>query len=185
MYGLVNRAIEEMVCGSQGEETWERIKCEAGVDTDVFIGNQGYDDAITYRLVGAASQVLGLPPERILEAFGEHWVLKTARDGYGELLTAGGSSLSEFLQNLPSLHARINLMFPHLTPPSFSCTNVTAESMDFHYRSKRQGLAPFMVGLLRGLGKLFDTEVYIEHIEARSAGADHDVYHLRWRRTQP
>ena len=32
MYGLVNRAVEDLVCTNFGEETWEKIKEKAGVD---------------------------------------------------------------------------------------------------------------------------------------------------------
>lgn len=180
MYGLVNRAIEEMVFAAQGESAWETIKQRAGVDVDVFIGNEAYDDAITYRLVTAASEVLGIPVERILESFGEHWVLKTAHQGYGELLATCGNTFSEFLQNLPNFHVRVNLIFPHLRPPTFSCTHVESHSLQLHYRSERQGLAPFVIGLIRGLGKLFQTEVRIERMELRSQGSDHDIFHLRW-----
>ena len=64
MYGLVNKAVEEMVCMHHGEPAWERIKAQAGIDVDVFMSNEGYPDDVTYRLVGAASAVLGVPPSR-------------------------------------------------------------------------------------------------------------------------
>lgn len=37
MYGLVNKAIEGLVCDHYGEETWEKIKAKANVDIDTFI----------------------------------------------------------------------------------------------------------------------------------------------------
>ena len=40
MYGMVNKAIEEMVCMHHGEEMWERIMSKSGVDVDVFISNE-------------------------------------------------------------------------------------------------------------------------------------------------
>ena len=47
MYGMVNRAVEEMVCRQYGDATWEQIKRAVGVEVDVFIGNEGYPDALT------------------------------------------------------------------------------------------------------------------------------------------
>ena len=116
MYGMVNKAVEEMVRMHHGEETWEQIKSKAGVDVDVFISNEGYPDEITYKLVEAASEVLDTPAEAILEAFGHHWILHTASEGYGGLMRAGGKSLGEFLINLPNFHSRVVLMYPN--PPT-------------------------------------------------------------------
>ena len=104
MYGMVNKAVEEMVCMHHGEAMWEEIKAKAGVDVEVFMSNEGYPDEITYQLVGAASEVLKLPAEQILHDFGEHWVLHTAQEGYGGLMKAAGRNLPEFLRSLPNFH---------------------------------------------------------------------------------
>ena len=180
MYGMVNRAIEEMVCLNHGGAAWERIKDRAGVDVDVFISNESYADDITYRLVAAASAELGLPAEQVLEAFGEHWVLHTAREGYGGLLEAAGKSLPEFLASLPNFHSRIAMIFPQLQPPRFRCTDVTESSLTLHYYTNRTGLVPFVVGLLHGLGRRFDTPVTVRIVESRDQGADHDVFAVAW-----
>ena len=42
MYGMVNKAIEEMVTRHHGESTWAQIKAKAGVDVEVFMSNEGY-----------------------------------------------------------------------------------------------------------------------------------------------
>ncbi len=180
MYGMVNKAVEEMVCMHHGEQVWEQIKARAGVDVDVFMSNEGYPDEITYRLVGAASEVLGAPADRILEAFGEHWVLHTARDAYGGLLTAAGKTLPEFLHNLPNFHSRVAMIFPKLQPPRFECTEVEAGSLTLHYYTHRPGLAPFVVGLMQGLGKMYSTPVTVRRVRSREEGADHDVFDVRW-----
>ena len=114
---MVNKAVEDMVCAMHGEAMWEKVKERAGVDVDVFISNESYPDGMTYQLVWAASELSGTPPGQILEAFGEHWVLKTAHEGYGELLDAGGKSLAEFLINLPDFHARVSMVFPNRNRP--------------------------------------------------------------------
>ena len=79
MYGLVNKAVVDLVVNKFGEDTWVAIKKKAGVDHDLFVSMDAYPDDITYRLVGAASEVLGIPPAAVLEAFGEWWVLYTGR----------------------------------------------------------------------------------------------------------
>lgn len=180
MYGMVNKAVEEMVVSRFGQDTWEKIKARAGIEIDVFISNDPYPDDITYRLVGAASEVLKLPADKILEAFGEHWVLHTAREGYGSLMKAGGKTLRDFLINLPNFHTRVTMIFPKLQPPKFTCTDICDTSLNLHYQTHRPGLTPFAVGLIQGLGKMFNTAVKITVLQSTATGATHDVFHIEW-----
>lgn len=182
MYGMVNRALEEMIIERFGSSAWQRVKEQSAVDVEVFISNNGYPDEMTYKLVGAASQILEMPTDEILKAFGRHWVLQTARDGYGELLSAGGRDLPEFLRNLPAFHARVSLIFPHLRPPRFSCFDVTDDSLGLRYYSDRPGLAPFVLGLLNGLGEVFNTPVRVCQESSKGPGIDHDTFRIRWDR---
>jgi hypothetical protein len=48
MYGMVNKAVEDMVCMQFGEPVWEDIKSCAGVDIDVFMSNEAYPDETTF-----------------------------------------------------------------------------------------------------------------------------------------
>lgn len=182
MYGMVNRAVEDLVTARFGEETWEKVKRAAGVDLDAFISNEPYPDDLTYKLVTGASQVLGVPAGQVLELFGEHWILVTARNGYGDLLDASGRTLPQFLENLPNFHTRVALIFPALEPPHFRTTDVTTRSLRLHYTSRRAGLSSFVLGLLRGLSKMFDTPIAVEHARKKDDGADHDEFVVSWER---
>jgi hypothetical protein len=180
MYGMVNKAVEEMVTSQFGEETWEKIKAKTAIEDEIFISNECYPDELTFRLVASASETLGLTPEQVLEAFGMHWVLHTAREGYGELLAAGGTTLSEFLHNLPSFHSRLTLIFPKLEPPTFKVKELDDTSLRLQYYSHRSGLTPFVIGLLKGLGTMFNMPLEITVVETRETGADHEEFLLTW-----
>jgi hypothetical protein len=80
-----------------------------------------YPDQVTFDLVEAASEILKMPAEQILEAFGEHWIQFTVDEGYGKTMSLYGSSVPELLKNMGSLHAQIRLTFPELRPPSITC----------------------------------------------------------------
>lgn len=175
MYGLVNQAIEDMVRTRHGDPAWDRIKRRAGVDVDAFLAMEPYPDATSYALVHAASEELSEPPERLLEAFGEHWTLFTAQKGYGDLFRMGGATFREFMLNLHSLHTRVALSFPDLDPPSFWCSDVTDRSLRLHYQSRRPGLGPMVVGLVKGLGRHFGADVEITAVP-RAADADHEQF---------
>ena len=180
MYGLVNKALCEMVTHGHGAATWERIRTAAKVDVEVFISLDSYPDEITYQLVAAASEILGEEVPHLLHGFGRHWVLNTAAQHYGHLLQAGGRSFREFLLALPNFHARIALIMPQLVPPEFACSDVTDGALNLHYRSQRAGLAPFVEGLIDGLGELFRVRAVCRRLPAMSEGPGHTVFEVSW-----
>ena len=173
MYGLVNKGLEDLICKDHGEAAWQRIKNRAGVDTDGFLSMDVYPDQMTYGLVGAASEELGIPAEQLLRAFGRHWIVFTGRTGYAalfDLFAPNGAGLREFLKNLDNLHTRVGLSFPQLMPPSFRCLDEAGgRSTRLQYLSKRPGLAPMVEGLLEGLSDLFHTPIRIARIPAEES----------------
>ncbi|MDJ0788165.1 MAG: heme NO-binding domain-containing protein [Myxococcota bacterium] len=182
MVGLVNRALEELIVGEAGDATWKAVKEKAGLDINGFVGMDPYPDEITYRLVAAASEVLARPAEELLRAFGRHWILYTAEQGYGALLELGGGDLCEFLSNLDAVHARLRVGMPKLVPPGIECVGED-DGLRVTYRSHREGLAPMVVGLLEGLGERFETPVEVRHTLSRDPfDADpRDEFHLEFK----
>ena len=176
MYGLVNRALEELIRKEHGDAMWERIKADAGVDVEVFIRMDQYPDELTYKLVESASRALQTSAESLLHAFGQHWTLYTGREGYGALLSDAGSTLQDVLANLDDLHTRVGLMYPQLRPPSFRCTDVAPDRLVLHYYSSRSGLTPMVIGLVEGLGKRFGQQLRITPQLNRTQGDDHDSF---------
>jgi hypothetical protein len=180
MYGIVNKALQEMVCAEYGSETWQKILLKAGMIEEVFLSNEPYPDSTTYSIVGATSTLTGLPAEQLLQKFGRYWVLETGRRSYGHLLKSGGENLQDFLINLPNFHAKIFLIYPNLQPPEFQCQPVGAHSIKVKYFSHRAGLAPFVVGLLFGIGELFETTVTVKQTKTRAAANDFDEFLVVW-----
>jgi len=178
MYGLINKAVKDFVVDRFDAETWDSIRVQAGLEDDEFISMEPYPDETTYALVGAASEVLSMSSDDVLEAFGEYWTEYTGVAGYGELMKLGGDSLAEFLSNLDVLHVRVQLAFPELRAPSFKVTESTDERIVVHYYTERSGLAPFAKGLIQGLGRHFDTPVRVTHEWVGSAEDGHEVYEV-------
>lgn len=176
MYGLVNKAVEDLAVQLGGSGLWSAIVERAGLERPVFVAMEPYDDAVTFRLVEAASGILGLSRREVLEAFGAHWILYTGREGYGPLLSAMGTTLPQFLGNLDAMHSRVALSMPALRPPSFTCEELDDQSLLVRYWSERVGLAPMVTGLLRGLGARFDLDVTVTPTTPRPDGVDHDAF---------
>ncbi|NME67960.1 heme NO-binding domain-containing protein [Flammeovirga aprica] len=180
MYGIVNKAIEGLVTTNFGEEKWEKILEESGVDHDVFSTNEIYDDKITFDLAIAASEVLGISVSDVLIAFGKYWVLTTAKKHYGSLMETGGETLKEFFVNLPNFHSRVMLLYPNIQPPEFDVEYIGESEMKLKYFSQREGLTDFVHGLILGLGEAFDIEVETHLIQGRKDGLPYDEFSVKW-----
>ncbi len=180
MYGLVNKAIKDLIVNNHGENIWKQICNMSNFQDEEFIGMNSYPDRLTFDLVKNASIVLKEDSSNILEAFGEYWILYTADEGYGELMDLTGSNFVEFLSNLDMLHYRISNIMPHLAPPQFTTKNEMENSVELEYRSTRDGLVPMLFGLIKGLGKRFQLQLSIEQIQEKNENSDCYVFLIKW-----
>jgi len=174
VYGLINKSLRDMIIAQFGEPQWQAVLTASGVPSDSFLTMRSYDDEVTYRLAGAASEVLGAPVEDCLEMFGKYWVLETASKTYASLMDASGTSLHEFLENLNALHDRITGTFLNYIPPEFRIEELGGDRHRIHYISQRQGLTAFVTGLLHGLAERFGND--LEIIEQRNMPAETGEY---------
>lgn len=169
MYGLVNQAVKGFVEDHHGTEMWTRIHTKAGAPAS-FAAMSPYEDAITYNLVGAAAELLQVPAEKILFAFGEYWVEKVATAHYEAIMNRSGQTFLDFVKNLDHMHQRIRMTFPNYNPPSFRVVPLGPDQLQVDYYSDRPGLLPFVEGLFMALGRYYRTEVRIEPVAEPPAG---------------
>lgn len=179
MYGLVNRALQQLACANKGEAAWDEIRRRAGVKDEVFMRMDAYPDEITYKLVGAASEVLEVPVPALMRQFGRFWMRYTMDEGYGAMLNDLGSTFQEALAALDSMHARVALLYPELKPPAFRVSDVTPDSVSLQYYSHRPGLGQVVHGLVEGLATRFGIEVDVVQVYTREDGHDHDRFNIR------
>lgn len=180
MYGLVNAAFRELFVSKYGLNKWDDIRLKLGIVADEFATMEPYPDELTYQMVNCGAEVTGVPLDELLAAFGEHWVTFTDRAGYGALFDIAGDSLPDFLLALDELHVRVGRNFPKLKPPSFRFDVLDRSTMRMHYLTERNGLCPFVLGLLRGLSSRFCTPLGVETLACRALGADHCVFLLKF-----
>ncbi|KAK9401146.1 guanylate cyclase soluble subunit beta-2-like [Crotalus adamanteus] len=64
MYGFINTCLKSMVVEKYGEEIWENLRVQTGVQ-DTFFTFEVYKDEITMQLIDKACQMLG----RLLRGF--------------------------------------------------------------------------------------------------------------------
>lgn len=165
MYGLINKALKTMISDNHGPEVWDRVLQKSAVSEDSFTTMEQYNDDITYALVGATSEILETPAAVCLELFGHYWATVTAPNAYEMLFQSTGDNLFEFLDNINSLHDRITSTFIGYIPPHFIVTK-DKNTMELVYESQREGLTPFLIGIIKGLADRFEVQVEFQSIKA-------------------
>ena len=171
MYGLVNRAVKDLITENFGAAKWQEVAISAGVDEE-FISMESYNDEVTYHLVGAASELLDIPAAELLRQFGNYWIRFTADEGYGHILSLFGDTLDEFLARLGNdLHGRVAVTMPELKPPQFRTEKIAQHTYLVEYKSHRKGLMPMVHGLLEGLAIRFGESANITHKRSDQEGS--------------
>ncbi len=161
MYGLVHKSMRDYIKSSNGDKAWSDIESKLSLDESSFLALHAYDDAIIYGMVGAACEKLGKPADELLKAFGEYWITVTAKKSYGPLLNSYGASTFELCANLDAMHKHFASTFVGYRPPGFKTRSLTENSISLEYSSDRNGLVPFVEGLLSGMGILFEESLEI------------------------
>jgi hypothetical protein len=177
VYGLINEAMRRLVSESSGADAWSAIADRADAP-ETFAAMSYYDDDVTYALVAAASEVLGTPASALLRDFGHYWTTRVGPESYSDILGATGTDVVSVLDNLDLMHARLQSLYPELRPPSFSVSGEGEDSFEVRYRSERDGLEPFVVGLLEGLGDLYGTPATVAHVSAPAAEQPYHVFRM-------
>lgn len=180
MYGIVNKAIQGLITESHGEKIWDEIASELKLESKYFLSNESYPDSLTYDLIAKASEKTGISAADIMHSFGEYWVLNTGMKSYGSLMKAGGKDFGEFITNLPNFHSRVMLIYPKLNPPEFKVSEIQSNSIKLHYFSTREGLAHFVYGLIKGIAKIYETEVDVKMEEQNNKNEYKAQFNINW-----
>lgn len=176
MYGMVNQGIKHLVLSKFGQEKWEQICTEAKAQFKDFEMLKTYSDSSTYDFVGAASKVLGAPPETILKLYGNYWISFAASHGYEDMLAMFGPDLRTCLINLNQMHSHMGSFMPDIRAPQFNVTVKSEKVLEVVYVSERVGLIPFVEGLFEGLAERYKTKIQLKVIGPKDKGTLLEVH---------
>lgn len=169
MYGMIHRALRQMVLNERGKEAWASIELAAGVEPSDFISSATYPDEVTQRLLSISSEMLGQDMDDLLTQFGRFWIRYAETSSFAPILSFTGRDIVSFVANLDRMHRTIEDVMPHAIMPSFSVLTDNVGQMTIEYRSTRTGLAPFVTGLFLGLLDRFNLTGSVEIISKDSA----------------
>jgi hypothetical protein len=178
MYGLLNRAIKDLVESRFGEDTWRDVASRVSPDAFDFIAMKMYPDELTYDLVAAVSEVSGLTQHQVMDAFGEHWITYTGHIGHGDIISLMGDDTITFLKNLDAMHSRLMSIYTELEPPKFLIQEKGDGVYEMEYHSHRAGLWPIVIGMVRGLSALMKQNVAVRLIKSKTQPVGYDTFEL-------
>jgi hypothetical protein len=161
---MIHRAIYELLKSQHTRSEWETRKAELSIDPDGMISTLVYPDAQTQQLVTEAALLLGISPADFLQQLGRFWTPFAARGSYGYILDFTGKDLASFISGLDRMHQAVVSAMPHADVPSFTLVESRPVSLVVDYRSNRQGLEPFVTGLLYSLLDRFGHAGSVEYI---------------------
>jgi hypothetical protein len=162
--------LTELITKKFGKEKLDMILAASGLaDSKMYMRHfNGFDfsDEKFVEMVTNLCSILNITKEQAAEEFGQYWVCEYAPriypDYYENIKNAG-----DFLTKLDSIHVDVmanspsNIEAAH--PPRFDIKYVDENTLHIHYKSKRR-MIDFYIGLVKGVGKYFNTPMEIEKI---------------------
>lgn len=155
MYGLLLESIAAVLRQKYGNDTWEAIRRRAQVEITSFSIHEKYPEWMIPAIANAASEVTGESVRSLFDHFGKAFVSFVGKYGYDGVLTVLGRNMRDFLNGLDNLHEYLRFSYKEMNPPSFFCENESSQGLTLHYRSKRRGFVPYVVGQIKEVGRLF------------------------------
>lgn len=180
MYGLVNKAIRELVIEVSNEDTWDKICENIDFFEGDFVAMYPYEDKLTYDLVEETSKVLNKDANEVLLIFGKYWIDYTRKSKYGDLLDFENKSFVEIINSLDFLHDRIKDMMPDLNPPKFNAESVSDRKLKLQYESHRDGMLPMLHGLILGIGELYNLDLHFEVLKEMTESDRKAIVEISW-----
>lgn len=163
MHGLINRSIQRFVCDSYGVEIWIEIAAKANLDFVEFEAMLSYDDALTPRVLDAASNVLARPYDDIMEDIGSYLVSHPGFEALRRLLRFGGLDFEDFLHSLDDLHDRARLAVSDLDLPRLELCEQGAGHFSLICDARYAGYGHVMMGILRVMADDYGALALLEH----------------------
>jgi len=173
--GILFNVLEQTVVEGSGEEPWEDLLDEAGLD-GIYTSLGSYPDEDLFHLVGAAAGHFQWSTDDVLiwagrQAIPHFYAL------YPELFDNHSGTRAFVLTLNEVIHPEVRKLYPGADVPDFDFDDPDGDPMPLGYRSHRR-MCTFAEGLVRGTGDHYGETVAIEHTECMHRGDPRCLLHL-------
>lgn len=160
MKGIIFNLLEEVVTNAHGEKVWDDLLRASELD-GAFTSLGNYPDEYLFKLVGAASEALNLPPNAIVRWFGTR-ALPLLAAKYPDFFSQHVSTRPFILTLNGIIHPEVRKLYPGAATPDFDFDVSSPDVLIMCYRSKRK-LCALAEGLIEGAATHFGEVASIEH----------------------
>jgi hypothetical protein len=167
MKGVVFNLLEQLVVAEHGDETWESLLDETGLD-GAYTSLGSYPDEDRFRLVGAASSALAVPPDDVVRWFGRN-AMPLFAERYPELFAPHDGARPFVLTLNDIIHPEVRKLYPGAIVPEFGFETPAADGVTMTYYSPRK-MCAFAEGLLQGAADHYAETVSIEQPQCMNRG---------------
>lgn len=165
MFGTIHNALKMACTKAMGEDVWMEIEKAAEVDVSAQFRMDNYPDTDFERLLAAAVDHSGRSRDELLEHAGRAFAASFQEVGTRDMIAGWGDTLPAFLDDFDNKYRRVHDLHPKMKVPSLVLKQSDEHGLQVAYKSPREGLQPFVGGILAGLGEQFGTPVRIVHEE--------------------
>ena len=158
MKGIVFNRLEDLVRRDYGDETWETLLEKSGVG-GAYTSLGSYEDAEMYRLVAAATELLGTEAASVIRWLGRE-ALPILAQRYPEFFAPHTTTRSFVLTLNDIIHPEVRKLYPGADVPDFDFELPGPNRLRMTYRSPRR-LCAFAEGLIEGAAAYYGERVDI------------------------
>lgn len=176
MKGIIFQIAGAAVSDAHGEDTWDDL-LDVARSHGAYTALGDYPDDELHRIVGAAAEATGTPPEGVVRWLGEAAVPHLAR-AHADLFAAHPNTRSLLLALNTVIHPQVRMLYPHAQPPVFDFDTTDPTVLRMTYRSRRK-MCAFAHGLVKGSAAHFGEQAEIEHEACVHDGDDACVLAIR------
>lgn len=180
MKGIVFNLLEQAVSSEHGEDLWDDLLDEAGLD-GAFTSLGDYADSQFFALRRVASKALALTEGDFERWFGSMAIPRLAKS-YPELFEPHRSAHGLVLALNSIIHPEVRKLYPGADVPVFGYEVASDQVVSVRYRSTRK-MCAFAEGLIQGAATHFSERVVIEQTTCMHRGDEECTLVCRFART--
>ncbi len=177
MKGIVFNLLEEVVTLHHGDDLWDRILDQSGVD-GVYTSLGSYPDDDMHQLVNTTANLLEIPANDVILWFGRKSMPLLA-ERYPHFF-ADHSSTRPFLVSLNSIiHPEVRKVHSGAIVPVFDFQDAEDGALLMGYQSERK-LCALAQGFSEGAADHYEEVLDFKHLKCTQHGDDKCLFHINF-----
>jgi hypothetical protein len=175
VHGVIFSSFRDFLSAEHGSEVAERVF----ENEPVYLLSESYPDENLVRLVGRATDAVGVNADELVHDFGVFTAATTFTRLYPAFF-AISQSTREFLLTVETrIHELVRATIPNAAPPQLHVTELGADGVAIVYSSPRR-LCLLLRGLVEGTARHFGQTAAIEEVSCMRQGNERCTFEVRF-----